>query len=488
VNPRLGTLFRLCAAGVALLVTITAYWQIWAAPGLAQRRDNARLVVRQLQIERGLILASNGRTVLAANRKVRRNGQDLYLRRYPLGGLFAAPVGYNTPGQGRTGLELAENDYLTASNRDLSTLFEGLGERITGQTVTGNNIVTSLSVPAQTAAMRALAGARGAVIALEPDTGRIVAMASSPSFDPGRVAEDFPALSQAPGSPLVNRTTQGLYAPGSTFKVLTAAAAIDSGLLRPDSVIDARGSCITVQTLPLCNFGGESFGSVTFTDSLTHSINTVFAQVGQRLGQDVILDYMRRFGFFEEPPLDYPTDQMVPSGLYGDGRALPPSTGFDLARVAIGQERLLATPFEMAWLTATVANAGVRMRPTLVDRIIEPDGGTLQETRPDELDRPISAETAAALGTMMRDVVNEGTGTAAALAGIEVAGKTGTAETGVEGVNTAWFIAFAPADDPRIAVATVLEQTAGTGGVVAAPVARDVIEAYLNSGVANSAQ
>jgi peptidoglycan glycosyltransferase len=324
------------------------------------------------------------------------------------------------------------------------------------------------------------------VVGLEPATGRVVAMASSPTFDPNTVAERFRRLNRTPGAPLLDRATQGVYAPGSTFKVVTAAAALDAGLFTPDSTIDARGSCITVQTQPLCNFGGESFGAVSLTTALTHSINTVLAQVGERVGAARLRATMRRFGFFQEPPIDLPSDQLAESGLYQDGRPLAADAPIDVARVAIGQERLAVTPLQMATVAATVANGGVRMRPTLVDRAIAPDGDVLFRTAPEELGRAIGAGAAAELSTMMEDVVNEGTGTAAALQGIRVAGKTGTAETGVAGRNTAWFIAFAPADRPQIAIAVVIENTSGTGGVVAAPVARAVIEAYLASGVANS--
>jgi penicillin-binding protein A len=486
VNGQIHALWRLSALGIAVLISITAYWQIWAAPSLAVREDNARLIVRQLQIDRGLILAADGRTEIARNRKVRRNGQDLYLRVYPLGETLAHPVGYNTVGSGRSGIEEYRNDYLTASNADLSTLLGRVGDRLQGQTVRGNTIVTSLDVDAQRAAMDGLAGQSGAVVALEPGTGRVVAMASTPTFNPTTVAEDFRQLERTQGAPLLNRATQGLYAPGSTFKVVTAAGALDRGLLTPGSLIDSNGSCITVQTRPLCNFGGESFGTIDLTTALTHSVNTAFARVGEQLGPARLRATMDDFGFFSEPPLDYPSDELEESGLYEDGRPLPEDTPIDVARVAIGQERLAVTPLQMASVAATVANGGVRMKPSLVDRAVAPDGDEVFRTEPQELGRAISAGAAAELGTMMEDVVNEGTGTAAALQGIPVAGKTGTAETGVAGRNNVWFIAFAPADRPRVAIAVVVEGSSGTGGVVAAPIARDVIVAYLGSGVANS--
>jgi len=486
VNPRISGLFKLSALGFALLITMTAYWQIWAASGLAARQDNARLVYRQLEIKRGVIYASNGRTVLADNVQRRKNGLTIYLRRYPMGPLFGHPVGYNTIGSGRSGLELSENDYLTSSNANLSTVLGNLGDRLQGQTVTGNNLVTSLSVPAQRAALAGLAGHSGAVVAIEPSTGRVLAMASTPTYNPNTVASNFTKLNSASrGSPLLNRATQGLYAPGSTFKVVTATAALESGKYTPQTTIDGHGSCLSnVQGQPLCNAGGESAGVVSLTDALTFSYNTVFAQVGAKVGVSRMYSTMEGFGFFTDPPLDYPSDEMNPSGLYSRGHLLRRSAPVDIARVAIGQERLGVTPMQMAEVAATVANHGVRMRPSLVDRVTAPDGGTVTQTRPEQLQRVMSPTTASELTDMMRRVVEEGTGQEANLGSLSVAGKTGTAETGVTGLNTAWFIAFAPAEQPRIAIAVVIERTPEFGGTVSAPIARNVITAYLGNSVA----
>ena len=485
MNRQIAALFRLFAIAFAVLITLTAYWQIWAADSLATRRDNARLVYRQLQIKRGLIYASNGRTVLTENHPRRRGGLTLYLRSYPLDDLFAHAVGYNTVGNGRTALELAENDYLTASNSDLATVVSRIGSELQGETVTGDDVVTSLSVPAQRAAAAGMAGKVGAVVAIEPATGRVLAMYSSPSFSPNAVQHNFPKLARTPGAPLLNRATQGLYAPGSTFKTVTAAAALDTGLYGPTSpLIDAKGHCITVQGLPLCNAGTESFGPITLSDALTFSVNTAFAQIGQQLGQTKLEEYMTRFGFFSEPPLTYPSDEMNPSGLYHNGHLLKPGAPVDVARVAIGQERLLVTPLQMAEVAATIANGGERTRPTLVDRVVSPSGSRVYTQHPEPLERVMSPQSAQDLTNMMQNVVDEGTGTAARLNGLTVAGKTGTAETGVAGVNTAWFIAFAPVEDPKIAVAVVVEHTPFFGGQVSAPIAASVIEAYLGQGVA----
>jgi len=400
--------------------------------------------------------------------------------------MVSVPELDTTVGSGRSGLELSENDYLTASNADLSTVLGNLGDRLQGQTVTGNNLVTSLSPAAQRVAMAGLAGHSGAVVAIEPSTGRVLAMASSPEYNPNTVASKFAQLNAASrGSPLLDRATQGLYAPGSTFKVVTATTALESGLYTPTTTIDGHGHCLaSVQGQPLCNAGSESAGVVSLTDALTYSYNTVFAQVGQKVGVTRLYSTMDKYGFFTDPPLDYPSDEMQPSGLYSGGHLLRRSAPVDIARVAIGQERLGVTPLQMAEVVATVGNHGIRMRPSLVDRVTSPGGSTISTTRPEQLQRVMSAGTAAELTAMMRRVVEEGTGQAANLGSLSVAGKTGTAETGVTGLNTAWFIAFAPAQNPRIAIAVVIERTPEFGGTIAAPIARDVITAYLHSGVA----
>jgi peptidoglycan glycosyltransferase len=484
VNRQITTLFRLSAVGIALLITMTAYWQIWASSSLADRRDNARLVYRQLQIKRGLILAANGKTVLAHNEAEHHNGLTLYTRRYPFGPLFAHAVGYNTVGDGRTALELAENPYLTASNSDLATVISNIGSTLRGETVTGDNVITSLSVPAQKAAQKGLQGLTGSVVAIEPSTGRVVAMYSSPSFDPTKVDQNFSRLTKKGGAPLLNRATQGLYAPGSTFKIVTATSALNAGYGPKQLNIDAGGHCITDEGHQLCNAGTESFGTIDLKTALTNSVNTYFAQLGEKLGQRRLQDTMQKFGFFQLPPFTYPTDEMNPSGIYQNGDLLGTLAPVDVGRVAIGQERLGVTPMQMATVAATVANDGVRMAPRLVDKVVTPGGHTVYTGKPQEVERVMSPGTAAQLNEDMRNVVDEGTGTAANVLGLNVAGKTGTAETGVNGLNTAWFIAFAPAENPKIAVAVVVENTPEFGGQIAAPIAAKVIEAYLHPGVA----
>jgi penicillin-binding protein A len=311
----------------------------------------------------------------------------------------------------------------------------------------------------------------------------VLVMAASPSYDPNDVdrPETFRALNRDEDAPLLNRATQGLYPPGSTMKVVTAAAALDSGRYTPGSTVSGENGKV-ISGVPLNNFGSASYGQITLTDALTNSVNTVWAEVGVSLGRRRMQEYMERFGFYADPELDYPADEMVPSGVYkpdadGTGRTLVPATSrrVDIGRMAIGQGDLLTTPLQMAMVAQTVANGGMRMEPRLVRRVVDPDGRTVDEPEPQEAGRVISEASASALASMMRNVVEEGTGTAAALQGIEVAGKTGTAELNIPlRINQPWFIGFTP----EVAVAVTVERVqAGAGGTVAAPIARDVLEA-----------
>jgi peptidoglycan glycosyltransferase len=488
VNPQIRRLSVVAVLLLVALIVATTYWQAWAAGDLADRQDNTLAQVAQFTIDRGLIYTVDG-TVLAANRGRKVDGRSYFFRRYPSGDLASNIVGYSTQSRFRTGLEQSENDYLTASNAHLTTVLDKTLDRLEGVTVKGNSLVLTLNAKAQALANQALASNCGAVVALDPSTGKVLVMATSPRYDPNLVERDFERIAKANGnctsaSPLVNRATAGLFTPGSTFKVVTTAAALDSGKFTPDSTFDDPGYCIEYGK-KVSNFadqsGPEVFGHVNFTQALQHSINAVFCQIGQKLGPLAILDYARRFGFYAPPPLETPGDERRPSGLYQNGHLYTPKHDYqvDPGRLAFGQERLGVTPLQMAMVAATIANGGVEMQPYVVDRVEAPGGGVVTRTKPHVYRRPISPKTAAELTLMMEAVVTGGTGTNAQIQGVKVAGKTGTAETGVTHRNTTWFIAFAPADHPRVAIAVVLENQSGVGGTTAAPIAKTIMEAIL---------
>lgn len=480
MNRQIVQLFGLFALLFGVLVAFTSRWTVLEAQSLADNPSNRRPLIEEQRIPRGLILASNG-TVLARSRG-EGSGQDrTYTRVYPTGGTFGHPVGYSFIRNGRRGIELYRNDELTGGEDEFASILSGLESRDRE----GNDVVTNLDVAGTQAAVAGLAGRKGAVVAIEPKTGKVRVMVSIPEYDPNLIPSQFGRINNDPNHPLLNRTTQELYPPGSTFKVVTATAALDSGKVRPDTIIDGS-SPKTISGVPLENSGGQDFGPISFTDALTNSVNTVFAQVGERVGRETLVEYMKRFGFYEDPQLDYPDGQMIPSGvLNGDGDYV--DDGFDAGRVAIGQGGLEGEirtgPLQMALVAAAVANEGRLMKPRLTDRIVRKDGRVKQRIEPDLQAEVMKPETAAQLTAMMSRVVEEGTGTAGALAGIRVAGKTGTAEVGANREFTQpWFIAFAPVEDPRVAIAVTVERTTGQGGTVAAPIAKSVLEALLGGG------
>jgi penicillin-binding protein A len=490
VNPQVRRLFLVLVGLFVALVAMTTYW-LWKAPDLEARQGNPNLIVRQLTIDRGLIYASDGKTLFAKNRKVRKKGlgKTWYVRRYPHGELAAHPVGYSTIERSRVGLEESMNDYLTASNANLDTLLDNTVDKLKGLTRRGNDVVTTIDVRAQRTAMSSLARKCGAAVALDPQTGKVLVWASQPSYDPNLVEGRFGRIERItapcrPAAPLLDRVSQGLFIPGSTFKVVTAAAALDSGAVRPETTFVDRGYCMEYGKKVL-NFadqsGPEVFGTVSFAEALQHSINAVFCEVGKRLGARKVLDKAKDFGFYEEPPVELPSEEITPSGLYRNGRLYDPSdpNAVDPGRLAFGQERLQVTPLQMALVAAAVANGGKIMEPSLVDRILAPDGKVIQRTKPKVWKEAMQPRTAAELTAMMTAVVESGTGTAAQIPGVQVAGKTGTAETGRQGQNDTWFIAFAPAENPRVAVAVALSNQSGTGGATAAPIAKSIMEALL---------
>jgi penicillin-binding protein A len=483
LNVQIRQVYGLFIALFALLVGFTSYWAVLDANGLEDNPNNRRALIREQTIPRGVIFASDGKTRIAVSRPERDNGTRVYVRDYPTGGLFAHPVGYSFIQNGRRGLEQSRNDALAGQRNEFESIFAGLE----GRDQEGEDVVTNLDVRGTEAAVQGLAGRKGAVVAIEPQTGKVRVMVSIPEYDPNRIPDDFNALNTDPNKPTLNRTTQELYPPGSTFKVVTATAALDTGAVTPDTIIDGS-SPKEISGVPLENSGGESFGPISLTDALTNSVNTVFAQVGEKVGRGTLVEYMKRYGFFADPQLDYPGFQMVPSGIRRNGAEYV-QDGFDAGRVAIGQGgsegAVDVSPLQMAEVAAAIANKGRLMKPRLTDRIVDKDGRVTDRIEPDLQSEVMKPETAAELTEMMGRVVEEGTGTAAALSGVRVAGKTGTAEVGANREFTQpWFICFAPIDNPQIAVAVTLErQPAGSqGGIVAAPIAKSVLEAMLGGG------
>jgi penicillin-binding protein A len=493
VNRQISRIAILGLLLLTALIVATTYWQTWAPASLRAKQDNAIQRVAQFRIDRGKIYASDGKTVLASNVRRRGGGQTLYFRTYPTRGLASQVVGYSTQGRSRAGIEREMNAYLTAGNANVGTIIEKLTDNLKGATIRGNNLVLNLRVNAQKIAETALRGKCGAAVVLNPKTGQVYVMASSPGYDPNKIESPHgfasilhsPAACPGSGAPLLNRATQGLYPPGSTFKTVTATEALDSGVYTPESQFYDPGYCIEYGK-HVSNAGDpeapEQFGHVNFAQAYQHSINAVFCDIGKKLGAKRIIDRAKDFGFYSKPPIELPANEVAASGEFDTRKhRLFDDAGLaDPGRLAFGQDKLLVTPLQMALVAAGVANNGTVMTPHLVNRVTSPSGGTVVKIHPQVWRHAMKPETAATLNTMMQSVVSGGTGTPAQIPGVKVAGKTGTAETGQNHVYDAWFIFFAPADDPKVAGAVVLEnQLNGFGGPVAGPIAKQLMQALL---------
>ncbi|HET9105064.1 MAG TPA: penicillin-binding transpeptidase domain-containing protein [Solirubrobacteraceae bacterium] len=472
MNGPIAKLFGVVVLLFALLIVWTSRWTVFEASSLAANPLNKRTLVDALRIKRGRILADDG-TVLA--RSVRAPGQT-WSRTYPTGSLFAQPVGYFNALQGQAfGLERSRGPELQGLQTGLSSVFGPLG----GSQRVGDDVYTTLDAKAQRLAVQLLAGRAGAVVAITPRTGAVKVLYGSPSYDDNHYN---PATTST-----FDRATQSSYPPGSTFKIVTATAAIDSGRFTPNSTLDGKSPQI-VSGVPLHNDNNQSFGPIDLTTALTYSVNTVWAQVAERLGRATMTTYMKRFGFYAKPPLDLPRGELNFSSVARPTRGYfpPGSPDEDIGRIAIGQGGLLVTPLQMAMVAAAVANGGTLMTPRLTDRVVDKDGRTVETISPTVFHHVMRPSAAAEVAQMMKKVVDEGTGTAAQLgSGITFAGKTGTASVGATGSNLTqpWFIGFAPIDNPKVAIAVTIERTQGQfGGQVAAPIARQIVQTLLAEG------
>ncbi len=460
-------LFGFVVVLFALLIVWTTRWAVLEAKSLNNNPLNHRTLIADERIKRGRILADDG-TVLA--RSVPAGG-GTFTRTYPTGAKFAQAIGFDSTQYGYAGLESYYRDQLKGTPTGLNSVFGQLG----GSQQVGNDVYTSLDPKAQQVAINDLAGRRGSVVALDPRTGAILAMYANPSYDDNR-----------PNSQTFDLSLQSQSPPGSTFKIVTTTAAIDSGRYTPNSTVNGD-SPKTISGVPLANDLNQSFGNIDLTTALTYSVNTVFAQVAVALGTGTVTEYMKRYGFYAKPPIDYPANEMSTSKPYGpNGRPYPPGDpNEDLGRIAIGQGGLLVTPMQMAMVVAAVANGGKLMAPHFATKVVNPDGQTVQTIGPTVYNQVMKPSVAQEINQMMRKVVEEGTGQTAQLGNISVAGKTGTASIGKAGLNLTepWFVGFAPTDHPTVAVAVTIEQTqGGFGATVAAPIARDIIQTLLSEG------
>ena len=489
--------------GVALLVLFLIafaqinYIQVVAADRIANDPANAkRQLIAEYQVERGSILAADGTTVLAVSRP--SAGDLRFQRRYPRGELYAHETGFYSFVFGRAELEQSFNDFLAGTAAEMVP--QTLTDLILGRPKRGAAIVTTLVPKIQEAAEAAAAAEPGdvAIAAIDPATGDVLALVSEPSYDPNLLASQDPKvvrnawdeLNADPDKPLVSRASDELFPPGSTFKLVTASAALQNGF-GPDSTWpNPRELDLPLTDETLQNFGGShcagGAATITLAEALKISCNVTFGEIGLELGADKLAEQARLYGFTAEPGQDLvPFDIPWVSGVFPAPETFEQRTPA-IALSAIGQQDVAANPLQMALVAAAIANGGVEMQPRLVTEARDPSGRVIATFDPQVFSTPLTPANAAAMTQMMVGVVEGGTGTAAQIPGVTVAGKSGTAQHG-EGANPhAWFVSFAPAEAPQIAVAVIVLDggslgSEATGGQVAAPIAKAVMEAALGN-------
>lgn len=475
-----------CLVLFGLLLVNVNWVQVVKAEAYRDDPRNSRVLLRTYERERGAIavLAEAGRREAIAE-STRTEGPLTWLRQYPGGPAYAHVTGYYSLVYGRSGVERAEDRVL--SGEDDRLFVRRLSDYVTGNAPKGGTVVLTLDPQAQAAAFKGLQGKRGAIVALDPKTGAVLAMVSLPSYDPAKLSSFEPAqireyysqLNEAPDDPLLNRAISQTYPPGSTFKVVTAAAALESGKVTPQTRIPSPEELDLPQTTTnLRNFGGGSCKADTSTlaEALEISCNTAFGSLGLTLPEDALREQAEKFGFGDN-------DLRVPTSV-ADSRYPEDTNPPQAAQAAIGQFDVRVTPLQMAMVAAGVANGGQVMRPHLVKQVQSPDFSVLEVPEPERLSTAVSGDVAAELTRMMELVVATGSGRRAQIDGVRVAGKTGTAQHAKGRPPHAWFIGFAPADDPKVAVAVVVEDGGNlgdeaTGGQLSAPIARDVMRALL---------
>lgn len=466
---RLG-IFLLVAFAI-MLADIT-YWQVLDASSLASRPENPRIQNQALRVRRGLILDRRG--VVLASRTI--DSQGVVGRSYTDPSLSQV-IGYDSPIYGKSELEQTYDSYLTGEN--VGTSWKREVAQWEHKLVTGNNVTLSIDDRLQQQVAAIMPDRPGAAIVADPRNGEILAMVSKPGFDANQINDPtyWNSLLQNPDSPLINRPVNGYYPPGSTFKVVTMSAALDSGIMSPTTLFqgaDATGPLtVDFHTFPASiNNLPAGVGAVDLTHALMYSDNIAFARVGLDLGASRFQDYAHRFGVDQPIPFDIP---VFTSHLMNRGENFSP---LELASSAFGQGGLHVTPLQMLMAAEAEANGGSIPRPVLVENVTAPDGSVVKSADHGTLFDPISSQTASQMRDAMVQVVEAGSGFEAKIPGISVAAKTGTAETAVGEQPHAWFVCFAPADHPRVAVVVMVEH-GGEGAFVAAPLARQILQAAL---------
>jgi penicillin-binding protein A len=483
VNKQLKRLSFVVMLMFLTLFTSTSVIQVFAVDQLQADGRNVRVLYDSFSAERGPILV-DGAPIAES---VPVNDAFSFLRKYSNGPLYAPLTGYLTLNQGNTGLEAALNNYLSGTAN--AQFLDQLKSIVTGQNPKGAAVELTIDPVVQQAAWDALGNNTGAVVAMNPKTGAIIAMVSKASYDPNLLAvhstkdviSTYHSLLSDPSDPLVNRAIAGdLYHPGSVFKLVLTAAALNGGDYTPDTEFPNPSSLqLPLSTSVINNAEGGTCGggaTASIATALRLSCNIPFAQLGLALGQDRIRSMATAFGFGTKLNVPMP----VTPSVYPTGMDDP-----QLMLSSFGQFNDKVTPLQMAMISSAVANNGVLMTPTVVKQILQPDLTVIQGFSPTVFSTPISRQTAATMTDMLVNGVANGAASNARISGVAVAGKTGTAENGEGEPFTLWFTGFAPANDPEVAIAVVVENGGGFGqsafgNKVAAPIAKKVLEAVLN--------
>jgi peptidoglycan glycosyltransferase len=459
--------FLICFIG---LISYITYFEIIVGPKIVNSPYNRRLWVKRNEVLRGTIYDRDGKPLT----KSERIDQETQKREYTGGELFAHVLGYVDIKYGITGLERKYDDELMSTDikESVKSLLFSKGKT---EEKIGNSLKTTLDFDMQKKAYDALGDNKGAVVALNPKTGEILAMVSRPSFNPNNLQEIWNNINKDKNLPLINRASAGLYPPGSTFKTITAISALENISGIKSRTFDDNGSLYISKDYSLHNFEGEALGKINFKDAFVHSDNVVFGTIGLELGNDKLKQTAEKFYFNKEIPAD---------GIPVESSKFPTFNKYEkgnIAQSAIGQSSDLASPLQMAVVASTIANGGIMMKPYLVKEVVTSKGDLVRSIQPESLGQIISSDTANTMKDFMKSVVEEGTGVNAAIDGVEVCGKTGTADHQDEGKDApphSWFIGFAPYNNPQVAVAVIVED-GGQGGIAAARVASEVMRVAL---------
>lgn len=453
--------FLVCFVGIIIYIT---YFEVFKADKISESKYNKRLQVKRNEILRGTIYDRNMKP-LTQSKKINKLNQS---RTYIYNELFANVLGYVNPKYGMSALEKKyDSELMGTEQMEVSNLFKGLSEEKDDKI--GYNLRTTLDYDIQKQAYDTLGDNKGAVVALNPKTGEILAMVSKPSYNPNNLDKEWKNINFDENKPLYNRAIYGLYPPGSTFKIITAVSALENINDIKERTFEDDGELVFNSSESLSNYGGEVLGNIGFNEAFVESSNVVFGGLGLELGNSTLKKTAEKFYFNKELPID---DFKVKKGRFPTLKSYEKG---NIAQSAIGQGEVLVSPMQMALVASTIANDGVMMKPFVVKDVVDSKGKSIKKTESKTLEQVTTKENASVMKKLMKNVVEDGTGTKASVDGISVCGKTGTAdnESGDKKAHS-WFVGFAPYDDPKIAIAVIVEN-GGVGGKKAAQIARDVI-------------